>query len=231
MTQRNIKTGTIRRIGLGAALEPVPRGQLGLRPEDSVQDNTHEADETCSICLDNFSDGPAIRLVHCRGHYFHRQCIEQAFTRKASCPVCCHIYQPLFGNQPPGQMLIKKNEDISLPGYDSCGTIVIQYIVPSGIQGPDHYHPSADYEGTERVAYLPLIPEGCEIAELLRRAFRRRLIFTIGRSATTGLEDSVIWNGIHHKTSTTGGSTGHGYPDPEYLQRVRDELQALGVTQ
>ena len=71
---------------------------------------------------------------------------------------------------------------------------------------------------------------GCEIAELLQRAFRRRLIFTIGRSATTGLEDSIIWNGVHHKTRTDGGATSHGYPDSEYLQRVRDELRALGIT-
>lgn len=132
----------------------------GLRPEDSVLDGAHGPDDTCSICLDSFSDDPAIRLVHCTGHYFHRQCIEQAFMRKTRCPVCSQIYFPLFGNQPPGQMLTQKTDDISLPGYDGIGAIIIHYIFPSGVQGPDHYHPSTAYDGTERIAYLPQSPEG-----------------------------------------------------------------------
>lgn len=41
---------------------------------------------------------------------------------------------------------------------------------------------------------------------LLRKAFDQKLIFTVGTSRTTGNENQVTWNDIHHKTSITGGS-------------------------
>lgn len=41
----------------------------------------------------------------------------------------------------------------------------------------------------------------------------------------------VVWQGIHHKTSTSGGTSMFGYPDPTYFQRVRDELAGRGVTE
>jgi deltex-like protein len=64
---------------------------------------------------------------------------------------------------------------------------------------------------------------------LLREAFDRRLVFTVGRSATTGLEDVVTWNEIHHKTEPGLSQLGHGYPDPGYLDNVIHELAAHGV--
>ena len=53
--------------------------------------------------------------------------------------------------------------------------------------------------------------------------------FTIGQSVTTGEEDQVTWNGIHHKTAIRGGAAHHGFPDETYLDRVTDELQAFGI--
>lgn len=64
---------------------------------------------------------------------------------------------------------------------------------------------------------------------LLKEAFKRKLIFTIGRSVTTGRDNQIVWNGIHHKTNTSGGSAYFGYPDPTYFQRVKLELAAKGV--
>ena len=34
----------------------------------------------------------------------------------------------------------------------------------------------------------------------------------IGRSATTGNENCLIWNGIHHKTVKDATGSLHGYP-------------------
>ena len=45
---------------------------------------------------------------------------------------------------------------------------------------------------------------------------------------TTGSNDCVVWNEIHHKTEINN-SNGHGYPDPKYLENVREELAAQGV--
>lgn len=75
--------------------------------------------------------------------------------------------------------------------------------------GPQEEHPSPGqpYEGTSRTAYLPDSPEGARTLALLRRAFDQKLIFTVGRSTTSGRDNAVTWNDIHHKTSTHGGPT------------------------
>lgn len=41
--------------------------------------------------------------------------------------------------------------------------------------------------------------------QLLKKAFYQKLIFTVGTSRTTGNENQVTWNDIHHKTSISGG--------------------------
>lgn len=67
--------------------------------------------------------------------------------------------------------------------------------------------------------------------KLLLVAWDRRLIFAIGTSSTTGESDTVIWNEIHHKTEFGSNLTGHGYPDPNYLDNVLAELAAQGITE
>lgn len=62
---------------------------------------------------------------------------------------------------------------------------------------------------------------------LLAEAFKRRLTFIVGTSQTTGQKNSVVWAGLHHKTSASGGN--FGWPDPTYFQRVTDELKDRGV--
>ena len=52
----------------------------------------------------------------------------------------------------------------------------------------------------------------------------------MGRSVTTGRDNTVVWNGIHMKTNTHGGSSNFGYPDPTYFERVKEELASVGVT-
>ena len=42
-----------------------------------------------------------------------------------------------------------------------------------------------------------------------------------------GRDNTVVWAGIHHKTSQ--GSGPFGYPDNTYLARVQQELAAVGV--
>ena len=43
----------------------------------------------------------------------------------------------------------------------------------------------------------------------------------MGRSVTTGRDNQIVWNGIHHKTNTSGGSSHFGYPDDTYFDRVK----------
>lgn len=139
-------------------------------------------------------------------------------------------------------------------------------------QGAEHPNPGRTFHGTRRTALLPDNDDGREVLSLLRRAFDSRLVFTVGaarvrgvscrhrcahstrtgRSVTTGRDDCVVWAGIHHKTSATGGSAkcvwnagdlrtvlkrtdlgagggSYGYPDPTYFSRVKGELAAAGI--
>ena len=64
---------------------------------------------------------------------------------------------------------------------------------------------------------------------LLWIAFERKLIFTVGFSPTRNTDNVICWNGIHHKTHPTGGSSNYGYPDETYLTRVKEELKLKGV--
>lgn len=120
----------------------------------------------------------------------------------------------------------------SLPGFEGYWTIRISYDFPRGVQGPEHPHPGRSYRlnGFPRVAYLPDTEKGNRVRKLLRKAFDRRLVFTVGTSSTSGAPDCVVWNGIHHKTEKTNHG-GHGYPDPKFLDNVIKELASLGVTE
>lgn len=71
---------------------------------------------------------------------------------------------------------------------------------------------------------MPENPTGRKILRFLKIAFDRGLLFSIGRSATTGIEDVVIWKNVEHKTQFSM------YPDPTYLQRTLEQLTHLGVT-
>lgn len=69
-----------------------------------------------------------------------------------------------------------------------------------------HPNPGKRYHGVNRSAYLPNNKEGNEVLALLKKAFEQKLIFTVGTSRTTGMDDQVTWNDIHHKTSVDGGT-------------------------
>ena len=160
-------------------------------------------DDECSICLNKFTKKKTLEKC---GHSFCTKCIDRAFRSKKQCPLCFTMYGPLTGNQPKGNMY-DSFQSTSLPGFGSSGAIVISYRFPSGTQGPDHPNPGTPYTGTTRTAYLPNNDQGRKVLKLLRKAFEQKLLFTIGLSNTTGRDDCVIWNGIPHKTSVTGGPT------------------------
>lgn len=58
-------------------------------------------------------------------------------------------------------------------------------------QGPEHPSPGRRYTGTRRVAYLPFTKEGEDVLSLLKTAWDRRLLFSVGTSITTGQRDVV----------------------------------------
>ncbi|TKS78065.1 E3 ubiquitin-protein ligase DTX3L [Collichthys lucidus] len=232
---------------------------VSKRPADSPSSRTLGAspahtnnpeEESCPICMETIINTEKETLP-CK-HSFCKNCLKQAFGYKPVCPTCGKLYGVLTGTQPDGGKMTVTKSSSSLPGYEKYGTLTIRYYIPNGIQKAmvtplythtydcsykqstvclqeEHPQPGQQYEGVSRTAYLPDSPEGKEIVKLLKRAFDQRLIFTVGQSTTSGKNNTVTWNDIHHKTSTHGGPTHYGYPDPDYLRRVRDELAFKGI--
>ncbi|XP_078336705.1 uncharacterized protein LOC144626467 isoform X2 [Crassostrea virginica] len=189
--------------------------------------NKPEDEETCCICMDKPTNP---KRLHKCGHIYCKDCIDQCFSYKPACPSCGQIYGKMTGDQPPGTLSIKKYHQ-SLSGFqDSKECIVLTYLFHNGRQGNEHPNPDTPYEGIQRSGYVPNNEKGRLVAKLLNVAFSRRLVFTIGRSRTTGQDGVITWNDIHHKTRLYGGPEKNGYPDLTYLDRVLEELAAKGVT-
>uniref|UniRef100_A0A8C7WRY7 E3 ubiquitin-protein ligase n=1 Tax=Oryzias sinensis TaxID=183150 RepID=A0A8C7WRY7_9TELE len=181
--------------------------------------------EYCSICSLPLNKKKRLKCQH----EFCEECLEDALHQTGSiCPICNHVFDVLMGDQPNGQMSWIKSSD-SLPGFSGCGHIVITYNIPNGVQTDRHPNPGKPFSGTCRTAYLPDNKEGNAVLQLLKKAFDQRLIFTVGNSETNGLENQVIWNDISHKTSLSGGIKNFGYPDPNYLEKVKKDLKAKGI--
>ncbi|NWT22078.1 DTX3L ligase, partial [Cardinalis cardinalis] len=210
----------------GASKKSRIRQKNNLSSEGQTQAKTEQKeDDECPICRDTIEDKKV--LEKCK-HAFCKTCIDTAMAYKQTCPVCNTVCGILTGNQPEGTMSARAIS-FSLPGYPNCGTIQIEYDMKGGVQTSSHPNPGQHYGPAQRTAYLPDNEEGREILQLLKRAFHQKLIFTVGQSRTTGAQNVITWNDIHHKTAMEGGPTLFGYPDPSYLQRVRSELKAKGI--
>ncbi|XP_036907380.1 E3 ubiquitin-protein ligase DTX3L [Sturnira hondurensis] len=195
------------------------------RSASSQASGVDKEEDMCVICMEPITN--KVVLPKCK-HGFCNPCISKAMTYKPVCPVCQDPYGIQKGNQPKGKMTFTVQTQ-SLPGYESCGSIVIRYDMEGGIQTEEHPNPGKPYSSTHRTAYLPENKEGWEVLKLLQKAFEQKLIFTVGESRVTGLSNVITWNDIHHKTSMCGGPEGYGYPDPNYLKRVKQELKNKGI--
>ncbi|XP_069140600.1 uncharacterized protein [Argopecten irradians] len=200
-------------------------------PEENGPVEIPRVYEDCVICMDSVTSDNVKTLPKCQ-HSFHPECIDACFQHKPVCPTCGAIHGVITGNQPRDGRMEINIKNGPLPGFDGDNKhFYIRYSFPDGIQENDHPNPGVPYRGTTRPAYLPCNPEGRKVLDMLQVAFKRRLTFTIGHSRTTGEENVVTWNDIHHKTNKQGGQQQFGYPDPGYLSRVTKELAAKGVTE
>lgn len=159
---------------------------------------------------------------------FNASTVESAFQSSNKCPTCGTLYG-LPGPQPSGTMSCEVDERLDCTGHRGCGSIVITYDFPSGTQRPQHPQPGEPYHGTGRTCYLPHDAMGLQCLRLLKAAFLQGELFRVGKSATTGRENTVVW-AIHQKTSPDGGPTRHGWPDNDYVQRLQSECAAANVT-
>uniref|UniRef100_A0A336M6U9 E3 ubiquitin-protein ligase n=1 Tax=Culicoides sonorensis TaxID=179676 RepID=A0A336M6U9_CULSO len=190
-----------------------------------VVDTSEPVSGPCPYCLEELrlkGQYPTVQLVRCN-HLLHLNCLNELIINGQQCgkqknlfiecPICMTIYGKKIGNQPYGTMTWFK---------DSGGNIQIVYNFTSGVQDTDHPNPGCKYfaVGFPRKQLLPDTPEGRKVLKYLKIAFDRRLLFSIGCSATTGVEDVIQCNKVDIKS----------YQDPNYLQRCMQQLLYLGVT-
>lgn len=102
--------------------------QTGTIMEDVP--NSGKSAETCPVCLDQIREKKTLK---CR-HSFCSECIALVFRRKPACPICNTYHGEYTGTQPDGTMTVTRSWQ-ALPGFEDCGSIVIEYFFPSGIQG------------------------------------------------------------------------------------------------
>jgi len=192
--------------------------------------------DQCVLCLETFTQQDKVVIpMNCNGHYFHQKCpslnisIKDYIQETKQCPACKRRYGTVIGNMPNGYMHVNIL-DMALPGFEQFKTIQITFDFPSGIQTDNHPNPGMYYSAEYRTAYLPDSPEGRKVLVLIRKAWNQKILFTIGTSITRGLDDCIIYNGIHFKTVPFATSTEPwGWPDSTYLYRIVQELNDKGV--
>lgn len=93
-------------------------------------DVVRKSTEDCVICLDKIQKKKTLKCFHS----FCSECIDSVFKLKPACPICNTYHGKYTGTQPDGTMTVTRNHQ-RLPGFESCGSITIQYSFPAGIQG------------------------------------------------------------------------------------------------
>ncbi|KAL7523187.1 hypothetical protein ACHAXR_000059, partial [Thalassiosira sp. AJA248-18] len=167
-----------------------------------------------------------IALTQC-SHVFHNECIQRAFKSKPQCPICRVAIGAPQGKSPSGTMGISTTPE-SCSGFQQ-DSIVIKYNISPGTQHSYHDSPGETHSGKVVKAYLPRNENGQALLKRLKYAFMHGLTFQVGMSITTGRANAVTWSSIHHKTSTSGGVTKHGFPDESYFSNCNEELDGLDV--
>lgn len=207
-------------------LEPQFCGKLLDRHD--VKEAGAGAHDECAICCSSLSeddggDEQTCCQLECT-HIFHQSCISQWFKERPECPTCKRHFGKIIGSQPRvGSMTYKVlPPGENLPGHDSCGIIVMQFRFPPGKDDQ-----GIDFAERKERGFLPDDAQGRVVLALMRLAFRRRVLFGLGESMTLGIRRATF--NVHLKTSRTGGSARHGYPDSEYFGRVLAELRSNGV--
>lgn len=180
--------------------------------------------------VDEIEDNTIVSLSKCiPGHYFHSSCISDALSTVSRCPNCQSIYETIIGPQPVGYF-VAYAVNRTCKGFEQYGSIIMNMAFPDGVQSSEHGNPGIRFHADTRCAFLPNNMDGREAFALIRLAFERKLLFTVGRSLTSGKENQIIFQSIHLKTRMDGGSEKHGFPDEEYFQRLKDELFQKYVT-
>ncbi|XP_054511827.2 probable E3 ubiquitin-protein ligase DTX2 isoform X2 [Pan troglodytes] len=167
------KPSRVQQALAGATPKPEPE------PEQVIKNYTEELkvppDEDCIICMEKLStasgysdvtDSKAIgplavgRLTKC-SHAFHLLCLLAMYCNgnkdgSLQCPSCKTIYGEKMGTQPQGKMEVLRFQ-MSLPSHEDCGTILIVYSIPHGIQARGLLESPTPGHSSSHPAHVPAV--------------------------------------------------------------------------
>ncbi|XP_070564853.1 uncharacterized protein [Ptychodera flava] len=189
-------------------------------PEESEEDK-----KTCRGCSKPQRD-PS-KLPKCK-HKLCAECMEKA-RGELKCPVCEKTYWPPQGAQPKGTMTFEVDKNMHVAGFEKKPSIILKYDFPEGVQESGHPRPGQKYSAASFKAYLPDNSDGQKLKKLLKTAFDKGLTFGILAAESKDELCTIAWKDIVHKTSITGGPEANGYPDPDYMKRLKEQLKSKGI--
>ncbi|XP_077982751.1 E3 ubiquitin-protein ligase DTX3L-like [Glandiceps talaboti] len=192
----------------------------GIKTDKANVATVAKESKNCKLCM---KTGVVVMTMNSCQDTLCKTCFDSHFENGSHCPVCNRIVLLQRGHQPKGKMETYFENDQHLPGYTTDGTVVVKFDIPEGTQTNVNPNRGKPYTGVSMVSYLPSNEEGRLVLDMLKKAFDLGLLFTINTS------NCVVPNDVHFKTSRTGGPVVHGYPDPNYLHRVKEELTAKGL--
>ncbi|KAI8597756.1 hypothetical protein EDD21DRAFT_384610 [Dissophora ornata] len=184
-----------------------------------------------------------VKLKSCR-HCFHDECIKQWFRSKDAqlkCPMCNTMCttearsgatkKAMAGQRP--QKLGPMPDGVMGYSFDVRLACYFIYIVI-----PAHDIPDPEYrgQGDAPMVKIPMdvrhaiLPFSARLGPLLMirviNLFYYGHLFRVGQSLTRGVNNVVIWNGVHLRTSMMGQ---FGFPAPNFESNCWQEINNKGV--
>lgn len=105
-----------------------------IEPEKTDGKPAQKAPEHCPVCCEEIEEATRHKLPTC-DHSICLSCFPNLSRFSCLCPVCRKPFCVVKGNQPEGAtMNFDIEEELHLPGFDECGTIIVYYEIPSGTQ-------------------------------------------------------------------------------------------------
>ena len=184
-----------------------------------IESSNLKDDENDPITFEELKGEDVVKMKCCETHFLKRNLVSYLKGNK-KCFSCEKVFDvKTTGPQPTGEMTVIPT-DITCQGHKQ-GTYEIRFYFPSGERDGQRYNE------TIRISYVPVYDENNsletsnEILEIYDNLFENGYMFQIGTSATTSLFGVTYL--IHQKSSWAGGSHLHGWPDPNYLARLKSE--------
>ncbi|KAH7056446.1 hypothetical protein BKA57DRAFT_204384 [Linnemannia elongata] len=240
---REIRQAELGRMGTDLIGDLMMPAEPHMLLQDGVSSSAGTNAE-CPICQDELvipgSDSDrVIKLKSCR-HCFHETCIAEWFKSKDAqlkCPMCnvmctseaksSAAKRALLGPQKLGPMpdgTLGYFFDVRLCCY------FIYIVMPSHtISEPTPTNPHATTTIPTDVRYA-VVPFSSRLGPLLMMRiltlFHYGHLFKVGQSLTRGVNNVVVWNGVHLRTSMLGH---FGFPAPNWEMNCWTEINQKGI--